>query len=29
VNPAWPGIVRRGALNELLPFNRSVLAELV
>ena len=29
VNPQWPGIVRRGALNELLPFNRSVLAELV
>jgi 2,4-dienoyl-CoA reductase-like NADH-dependent reductase (Old Yellow Enzyme family) len=29
VNPAWPGIVRRGALNELLPFYRSVLAELV
>jgi len=29
VNPAWPGIVRRGALSELLPFNRSVLAELV
>jgi 2,4-dienoyl-CoA reductase-like NADH-dependent reductase (Old Yellow Enzyme family) len=29
VNPAWPGIVRKGALNELLPFNRSVLSELV
>jgi 2,4-dienoyl-CoA reductase-like NADH-dependent reductase (Old Yellow Enzyme family) len=29
VNPAWPGIVRRGALNELRPFNRSVLSELV
>ena len=29
VNPAWPGIVRRGALGELLPFNRSVLSELV
>lgn len=29
VNPAWPGIIRRGALNELLPFNRSVLSELV
>jgi 2,4-dienoyl-CoA reductase-like NADH-dependent reductase (Old Yellow Enzyme family) len=29
VNPTWPGIVRRGALHELLPFNRSVLAELV
>jgi 2,4-dienoyl-CoA reductase-like NADH-dependent reductase (Old Yellow Enzyme family) len=29
VNPAWPGIVRRGALQELLPFNRAVLGELV
>jgi 2,4-dienoyl-CoA reductase-like NADH-dependent reductase (Old Yellow Enzyme family) len=29
VNPAWPGIVRRGALNELLPFDRAVLSELV
>jgi 2,4-dienoyl-CoA reductase-like NADH-dependent reductase (Old Yellow Enzyme family) len=29
VNPAWPGIVRRGALHELQPFNRDVLAELV
>lgn len=29
VNPAWPGIVRRGALNELQPFNRLVLGELV
>jgi 2,4-dienoyl-CoA reductase-like NADH-dependent reductase (Old Yellow Enzyme family) len=29
VNPTWPGIVRKGALNELLPFNRSVLSELV
>ena len=29
VNPAWPRIVRKGALNELLPFNRSVLGELV
>ena len=29
VNPAWPGIVRKGALSELLPFNRSVLSELV
>ncbi len=28
VNPAWPGIVRRGALNELRPFNHSVLSEL-
>jgi len=29
VNPAWPGIVRRGAFDELQPFNRAVLAELV
>ncbi len=29
VNPAWPGIVRRGALNELQPFHRSALGELV
>jgi len=29
VNPTWPGIIRKGALNELLPFNRSVLSELV
>jgi 2,4-dienoyl-CoA reductase-like NADH-dependent reductase (Old Yellow Enzyme family) len=29
VNPAWPGIVRRGALSELRPFNQAVLAELV
>ena len=29
VNPAWPGIVRRGALNELLPFSRAMLGELV
>ena len=29
VNPAWPGIMRRGALSELLPFNRAVLSELV
>ncbi len=28
VNPAWPRIVRKGALNELQPFNRSVLSEL-
>jgi 2,4-dienoyl-CoA reductase-like NADH-dependent reductase (Old Yellow Enzyme family) len=29
VNPSWPGIVRRGALGELRPFHRDVLAELV
>jgi 2,4-dienoyl-CoA reductase-like NADH-dependent reductase (Old Yellow Enzyme family) len=29
VNPTWPGIVRRGALDELRPFDRAVLGELV
>jgi 2,4-dienoyl-CoA reductase-like NADH-dependent reductase (Old Yellow Enzyme family) len=29
VNPTWPGIVRRGALHELRPFNRAVLGELI
>jgi len=29
VNPEWPGIIRKGALNQLLPFNRSVLSELI
>ncbi len=29
VNPAWPGIVRRGALSELRPFDRAMLGELV
>jgi 2,4-dienoyl-CoA reductase-like NADH-dependent reductase (Old Yellow Enzyme family) len=29
VNPAWPEIIRKGALGELRPFNRSVLGELV
>ncbi len=29
VNPTWPGIIRSGALDELLPFNRAVLSELV
>jgi 2,4-dienoyl-CoA reductase-like NADH-dependent reductase (Old Yellow Enzyme family) len=28
VNPAWPALVRRGAIQELLPFQRDVLAEL-
>jgi 2,4-dienoyl-CoA reductase-like NADH-dependent reductase (Old Yellow Enzyme family) len=28
VNPSWPEQVRRGALNELLPFHRSALARL-
>jgi len=29
VNPSWPELIRRGAMNELHPFNRSVLAQLV
>ena len=29
VNPSWPAIVERGALNELLPFHRDVLQNLV
>jgi len=29
VNPSWPEQVRRGALDELRPFQRDVLAELV
>lgn len=29
VNPSWPVIVERGALNELQPFHRDVLQELV
>jgi 2,4-dienoyl-CoA reductase-like NADH-dependent reductase (Old Yellow Enzyme family) len=29
VNPAWPSIVRRGAISELRPFERSVLQALV
>jgi 2,4-dienoyl-CoA reductase-like NADH-dependent reductase (Old Yellow Enzyme family) len=29
VNPAWPAMIRRGALDELKPFQRDVLAELV
>jgi len=29
VNPAWPAMVRRGAIQELRPFQRDVLAELV
>jgi 2,4-dienoyl-CoA reductase-like NADH-dependent reductase (Old Yellow Enzyme family) len=28
VNPAWPSVVRRGAIGELQPFDRSVLAGL-
>ena len=29
VNPAWPEVVRRGEIEELLPFQREVLKELV
>jgi len=29
VNPSWPKQIRNGALNELRPFNRSVLSQLV
>jgi 2,4-dienoyl-CoA reductase-like NADH-dependent reductase (Old Yellow Enzyme family) len=29
VNPAWPSMVQRGAVGELLPFQRDVLAQLV
>jgi 2,4-dienoyl-CoA reductase-like NADH-dependent reductase (Old Yellow Enzyme family) len=29
VNPSWPVQIRRGALSELQPFNRSVLSQLV
>jgi len=29
VNPTWPAVIRRGAIEELKPFQRDVLAELV
>ena len=29
VNPSWPAVVQRGAIQELLPFQRDVLAQLV
>jgi 2,4-dienoyl-CoA reductase-like NADH-dependent reductase (Old Yellow Enzyme family) len=29
VNPSWPAVVHRGDLDELLPFQRDVLAQLV
>ena len=29
VNPSWPQLVERGALDELRPFQRDVLAELM
>jgi hypothetical protein len=28
VNPTWPAMIRRGAIEELKPFQRDVLAEL-
>jgi 2,4-dienoyl-CoA reductase-like NADH-dependent reductase (Old Yellow Enzyme family) len=29
VNPNWPQIIQRGAINELLPYQRDVLAQLI
>jgi 2,4-dienoyl-CoA reductase-like NADH-dependent reductase (Old Yellow Enzyme family) len=29
VNPSWPAVVRRGAVHELLPYQRDVLAQLI
>jgi 2,4-dienoyl-CoA reductase-like NADH-dependent reductase (Old Yellow Enzyme family) len=29
VNPSWPELIQRGAINELLPFQRDVLAQLI
>jgi len=29
VNPAWPRIIQRGAIDELLPYQRDVLAQLI
>jgi len=29
VNPAWPEVIRRGAIGELLPYQRDALAQLV
>jgi 2,4-dienoyl-CoA reductase-like NADH-dependent reductase (Old Yellow Enzyme family) len=29
VNPSWPAIVGRGAVQELLPYQRDVLAQLI
>jgi 2,4-dienoyl-CoA reductase-like NADH-dependent reductase (Old Yellow Enzyme family) len=29
VNPSWPALVRRGAVDELSPYQRDVLAQLV
>ena len=29
VNPSWPAVIKGGAISELLPFQRDVLARLV
>jgi len=29
VNPSWPAVVQRGAIHDLLPYQRDVLAQLV
>ena len=29
VNPTWPQIIQRGAIDELLPYQRDVLAQLI
>jgi 2,4-dienoyl-CoA reductase-like NADH-dependent reductase (Old Yellow Enzyme family) len=29
VNPAWPQIIQRGVIEDLLPYQRDVLAQLV
>ena len=29
VNPTWPQIIQRGAIDELLPYQRDVLTQLI
>jgi 2,4-dienoyl-CoA reductase-like NADH-dependent reductase (Old Yellow Enzyme family) len=29
VNPSWPQVIQRGAIHELLPYQRDILAQLV
>ena len=29
VNPTWPQIIRRGVIDELLPYQRDVLTQLI
>ncbi len=29
VNPSWPAVIRRGAIQELLPYQRDALAQLI